>query len=124
MLPTNILYRTFFIRAGQYGTAFTLDIDGQEFLITAAHLLDEVNGSKEIKVLADSNFKRPSGPRLPTTFVRVSGLMLRPSLGAKWLAWVIWAASRLRRRAFGRCRATQPASRAARRAPTPAFAAA
>jgi hypothetical protein len=53
MLPTNILYRTFFIRAGQYGTAFTLDIDGQEFLITAAHLLDEVNGSKEIKVLGN-----------------------------------------------------------------------
>jgi hypothetical protein len=34
------------------------------------------------------------------------------------------AASRLRRRAFGRCRATKPASRAARMAPTPAFAAA
>jgi hypothetical protein len=34
------------------------------------------------------------------------------------------AASRLRRGAFGRCRATKPASRAARMAPTPAFAAA
>jgi hypothetical protein len=34
------------------------------------------------------------------------------------------AASRLLRRAFGRCRATKPASRAARMAPTPAFAAA
>jgi len=32
------------------------------------------------------------------------------------------AASRLLRRVFGRCRATQPASRAARMAPTPAFA--
>jgi Trypsin-like peptidase domain len=39
MLPTNIFYRTFFIRAAQYGTAFTLEIDGAEFLITAAHLL-------------------------------------------------------------------------------------
>jgi len=34
------------------------------------------------------------------------------------------AASRLRRRALGRCRATQPARRAARMAPTPACAAA
>ena len=33
-----------------------------------------------------------------------------------------WAASRLRRRALGRCRATKPASRAARMAPTPPFA--
>ena len=39
---------------------------------------------------ADRNFKRPSGPRLPTTLLRVTGLMLRPSLGAAWLAWKIW----------------------------------
>jgi hypothetical protein len=36
-------------------------------------------------VLADRNFKRPSGPRLPTTLLRVTSLMLRPSLGAAWL---------------------------------------
>jgi hypothetical protein len=39
---------------------------------------------------ADSNFKRPSGPRLPTTLLRVTSLLLRPSLGAAWLAWKIW----------------------------------
>src|SRR5271167_1624798 len=38
---------------------------------------------------ADRNFKRPSGSRLPTTCLRVTGLMLRPSLGAAWLAWQI-----------------------------------
>ncbi len=48
--------------------------------------------------------------------------MLRPSLGAAWLAWAIWAASRLRRRALGRCRATKPARRAAHMAPTLPFA--
>jgi type I restriction enzyme R subunit len=37
----------------------------------------------------DRNFKRPSGPRLPTTLWRVTGLMLPPSLGALWLAWQI-----------------------------------
>src|SRR5271169_3732760 len=39
--------------------------------------------------VADRNFKRPSGSRLPTTCLRVTGLMLRPSLGAAWLAWQI-----------------------------------
>ncbi|MFT3665023.1 S1 family peptidase [Piscinibacter sp.] len=43
MLPTNIAYRTFFVRLAQYGTAFTLDIDGAEYLITAAHLLPAPN---------------------------------------------------------------------------------
>src|SRR5271169_313437 len=38
---------------------------------------------------ADRNFKRPSGSRLPTTCLRVTGLMLRPSLGAACLAWQI-----------------------------------
>jgi hypothetical protein len=37
--------------------------------------------------VADRNFKRPCGPRLPTTWLRVTGLMLPPSLGAAWLAW-------------------------------------
>jgi hypothetical protein len=31
------------------------------------------------------NFKRPSGPTLPTTLMRVTGLILRPSLGAACL---------------------------------------
>jgi hypothetical protein len=41
---------------------------------------------------ADRNLKRPSGPRLPTTLLRVTSLMLRPSLGASCLAWAIRAA--------------------------------
>src|SRR5271167_1535681 len=43
----------------------------------------------EERLAADRNFKRPSGSRLPTTCLRVTGLMLRPSLGAAWLAWQI-----------------------------------
>src|SRR5450432_1317469 len=51
MLPTNILYRTFFVKAAQYGTAFTLDVDGKEFLITAAHLLERQSGPQLLKIL-------------------------------------------------------------------------
>lgn len=47
MITINILKRVFFIKAEQYGTAFTLDINEQEYLITARHLLGEgiVKGS-------------------------------------------------------------------------------
>src|ERR1700678_1078178 len=38
---------------------------------------------------ADRKFKPPSGPSLPTTPVRLTGLMLSPSLGAAWFAWQI-----------------------------------
>jgi hypothetical protein len=50
---------------------------------------------------ADRNFKRPSGQRLPTTLFRVTSLILRPSLGAAWLAWAIRAAGAPPRRAPG-----------------------
>ena len=51
MLPTNIFYRTFFIKAAQYGTAFTLDLDGSEFLITAAHLLAHQGKTEAVQIL-------------------------------------------------------------------------
>jgi hypothetical protein len=35
------------------------------------------------------NSNHPSGPSLPTTPVRLTGLMLSPSLGAAWFAWQI-----------------------------------
>ena len=58
MLPTNIFYRTFFIRAGQYGTAFTLDIDGNEHLITAAHLLESESARQSICILRHNRWSR------------------------------------------------------------------
>src|ERR1700677_4530081 len=45
------------------------------------------------------NSNHPSGPSLPTTPVRLTGLMLSPSLGAAWFAWAIRTASRFLRRA-------------------------
>jgi hypothetical protein len=58
MLPTNVFYRTFFLRAGQYGTAFTLDIDGNEFLITAAHLLESNSRNQVIHILRHGRWNR------------------------------------------------------------------
>ncbi|ALT76009.1 S1 family peptidase [Paucibacter sp. KCTC 42545] len=66
MLPTNIFYRTFFIKAAQYGTAFTLDVDGNEYLITARHLLDHDTGVHEIQL-----FRRRQWQKIDCTIVAV-----------------------------------------------------
>lgn len=50
MVPSNILFRTFFVKAEQYGTAFTLEIGGEEFLVTARHLLDESKADTQIQI--------------------------------------------------------------------------
>ncbi|MBV6777895.1 MULTISPECIES: S1 family peptidase [Xanthomonas] len=50
MVTSNILLRTFFIKAEAYGTAFTLEVDGEEFLVTARHLLNQENPDFEIKI--------------------------------------------------------------------------
>src|SRR5581483_12009410 len=58
MLPTNVFYRTFFVRAAQYGTAFTLEIDGTEFLITARHLLGQLAGVHSLQVLRSGQWHK------------------------------------------------------------------
>ena len=43
---TNILYRVFHVRSpiGNTGTAFAIDVDGREYLLTAGHVADELDG--------------------------------------------------------------------------------
>jgi hypothetical protein len=50
MITSDALYRTFFIKSAVYGTAFTIDVDGSEYLITASHLLDTTAGKSNIKL--------------------------------------------------------------------------
>ncbi|WP_421567334.1 S1 family peptidase [Stenotrophomonas sp. PD6] len=52
MIPiqTNTLARVFFIKAAQYGTAFTIDVEGAEFLVTARHLFDLAAATHPISV--------------------------------------------------------------------------
>jgi S1-C subfamily serine protease len=56
MVPSDILYRTFFIKAEKYGTAFTVDVDGQEYLITAKHLLDESKDQLSIQLFRNEKW--------------------------------------------------------------------
>ena len=54
MILSNILYRTFFIKAEQYGTAFTIEVEGAEYLVTARHLLDPNDSEPVIRIFREN----------------------------------------------------------------------
>lgn len=56
MILTNILYRTFFVRALEYGTAFTIQESDREYLITAKHLLPPDDEQFELKLYRDQKW--------------------------------------------------------------------
>jgi S1-C subfamily serine protease len=51
MVPTNILFRTYFIRAAAYGTAFAVDVGEAQYLVTARHLIPETGDEIDLQVL-------------------------------------------------------------------------
>ena len=59
MLPTtNILQRTFRIsHGGQTGTCFTVDVDDRQYLVTAKHLVESVDGSCMVQIFQDGTWK-------------------------------------------------------------------
>lgn len=40
MIRTDAFFRTFFVKAGAYGTAFVVSVDGAQLLVTAKHLFE------------------------------------------------------------------------------------
>lgn len=57
MILTNILYRTFFIKALAYGTAFTIEVSGNEYLITARHLLPPEGDEIDIQLFRNQKWE-------------------------------------------------------------------
>ena len=57
MITTNVLTRVFFIRAERYGSAFTIDHGGKQYLVTARHLLGRVEDIDAIFVFHDREWK-------------------------------------------------------------------
>lgn len=52
MITANVLYRVFCIQVGNStGTAFAIDVDGREYLVTAAHVLSGASENKQIFIL-------------------------------------------------------------------------
>jgi hypothetical protein len=57
MVPNNVLTRTFRIAFNeQFGTAFTIDVEGKQYLITARHLVNE-QGAVTIQVQHEMQWK-------------------------------------------------------------------
>ncbi|UXV17252.1 serine protease [Pseudomonas fluorescens] len=56
MILTNILYRTFFIKAAQYGTAFTIEVEDAEYLVTARHLLNLNDSEPVIRIFRENKW--------------------------------------------------------------------
>lgn len=55
-IQTNTLARVFFIKAAQYGTAFTMDVDGLEYLVTARHLFDLTAATHQIGLFRNNEW--------------------------------------------------------------------
>ena len=66
MLTFNIYDRIFFVRGERYGTAFTLDVDGRQYLISARHVVGEAQSDVQLKVFLNKQWTE-----LPTSMVGV-----------------------------------------------------
>ena len=45
MITANVIHRVFRIAIGsQVGSGFTIDVEGKEYLVTARHIADELEG--------------------------------------------------------------------------------
>jgi S1-C subfamily serine protease len=51
MITFNVLHRVFFIKAQSYGTAFTLDKEGKQYLVTARHVFGDDKTRSAIEIL-------------------------------------------------------------------------
>lgn len=56
MVTSNILNRTLFIRAADYGSAFVIDIDDVEYIVTAKHLLPKDTQISTIQIRRNSSW--------------------------------------------------------------------
>jgi hypothetical protein len=56
MITANIYNRVFFIKASQYGTAFTIEVDDREYLVSARHLFESPGETKSIKLMYDKRW--------------------------------------------------------------------
>lgn len=51
MITSNVLTRVFFVKGSEYGTAFTIDHEGRQYLVTAKHIIGEGIEPNSIEVM-------------------------------------------------------------------------
>lgn len=59
MITANVIHRVFHIRVGTVsGTAFTIEHDERQYLVTAAHVVSSLNGPYEVELLHENRWKK------------------------------------------------------------------
>lgn len=53
----NVLDRVFFVRGLEYGTAFTIDIDSKQYLVSARHVIGDNASISSLKLFHDKTWK-------------------------------------------------------------------
>lgn len=79
MITGNVYNRVFFIRAEQYGTAFTLDVGGRQYLVTAKHLIGATPPS-ELEFFHGNAWKRLSVKLVGITRDKVDIAVFAPNI--------------------------------------------
>jgi len=57
MVTFNVLDRVFFVRGLEYGTAFTIDIDSKQYLVSARHVIGDNASISSLKLFHDKTWK-------------------------------------------------------------------
>src|SRR5687767_13563950 len=58
-VSTNIIRRVFLIKFGDsFGTCFTIEVDGRQYLITAKHVLPNIKDVDSVDILRDDGWQR------------------------------------------------------------------
>lgn len=57
MMTNNVIHRVFFIKGDdQYGTAFSIDVDGRQYLVTAKHLFKNSKNTSSLKFMHNNQW--------------------------------------------------------------------
>ena len=57
VITANVIYRVFRLKVGlETGTAFTIEEEGREYLVTARHLAHSLQGTSEVEIFKDGGW--------------------------------------------------------------------
>jgi len=58
LITTNVIHRTFHIQVGDStGTCFTIDVDNKQYLVTAKHVIKDLNGKCIVSIFHENQWK-------------------------------------------------------------------
>lgn len=58
MITSNVIHRVFRIQyAGRGGTGFTIEVDGKEYLVTAKHIVETLDGNGIVSIFSNGDWR-------------------------------------------------------------------